>query len=235
MMQPLKKKAKVYKRRLAKKKIWRCKRISRYLTSRGKARAMLEFSEDLLQKMKAGQINGKIIFLGQGMRPLFEATAALNNALGIVPKSRIRYFIYTRGSYPEQGSAAANMRKLRIIDGKTKDFLIVDYEGFGNIMPSFVHELSTATHSAKIDFLTQKQSTLRNTPRNVYGALWSSESVFRPAYITRQKRKGLGARRMETYEPQNDYLGLENRKARDEYLALQQAIKREVQRKTKTQ
>ncbi|MDD5147962.1 MAG: hypothetical protein PHH08_00685 [Candidatus ainarchaeum sp.] len=177
------------------------------------------FGESLLSKMRSGEIKGKVIFLGRGMHPLFEAVSALNNAEGLVPRRRIRYFIFPR-MYPARpfynpGEAVANLKRLKIVDGKTKDFTIVDYTFGGHTLQDFEKELKRAEPNSKTRIVTQQN--------NPFGAANSAEAIFlsdryisKPTGLSRQARS-----KTRTVEPSSG--GLVG--PRTKYLRLQAEIK----------
>src|SRR3989344_5178753 len=86
-----------------------------------------KYSVELLEKMKNGEVQGKVIFIGQGMRPYFETITALNRELRFVPRKRIRYFIYSSSDPHREyvgGVFVSEYRKPHYEEGEAVDALL---------------------------------------------------------------------------------------------------------------
>jgi len=203
---------------------------------RGSAREYAQefgkFSLDLLNRMKNGQeLKGKVIFLGQGMRPLYETVKEINRALKIVPDNRIRYFIFSsahRGKpHYSRGEAADALIKARIIDSHARNYVIVDYDGLGHI-DSFIRELRaafakrTGNNEVNLDVLNFDAENRGSPGIHSPLAIDFSEMVMRPVRARKTQRKGVTVVIPSRLERKPF--------AAFQYLILQEAIKEEVER-----
>jgi len=183
-----------------------------------------EYSMGLLETLKKRKFTGKVIFLGQGMRPLYETIKKLNHALKFVPRERIRYFIYSseqRGKpHYKTGEASAALIQAGIVDAKTRDYFVVDFDAVGHVA-RFKKELGIAVKKAS----GNEKASVRvgvHTEGGEPTAVNFSEGVNRPVRTRKTLNKGIT--RVEPFEdaPKGN--------AKASYLILQEAIDAQVRK-----
>ena len=186
-----------------------------------RAKSFAGFSRDMLESMSSEP--GKLIFLGQGMRPLYETMKKMNKALKIVSPRRIRYFIYSsdfRGKpHYTEGEAVDALISTGIADSRTRNFRIVDFDVKGHVS-RFANELRAASKKAAGG--KPVHLNIINTDKTSYAAINVSEEVHRPV------------RTLPFYENGVKMIGPDKTQKKTDaslsYLFLEEAIQREVER-----
>lgn len=92
------------------------------------------------------------IFLGQGMRPLFETVRGLNEIMGGFPRGKFRYFITPEKLLSVPHDFVQELRQSGIIKGRR--FVVVDYRHDGETfrrMKAAINEISVTAEVLLMD------------------------------------------------------------------------------------
>jgi len=194
-----------------------------------RAKFFAGFSRDMLESMRS-ETSGKVIFLGQGMRPLYETMKKINKALKVVSPRRIRYFIYSsdfRGKpHYKEGEAVDALISTGIADTRTRNFTVIDYDVRGHVS-RFIKELRMASEKAAGGKPLAGLNITNLDGKTRYSAIDLSEGVLRPVRTSAFEKKGV------------KMIGPDRAKRKQDasliYLFMEEAIQREVERaKTST-
>ncbi|MBD3388092.1 MAG: hypothetical protein GF416_03510 [Candidatus Altiarchaeales archaeon] len=158
------------------------------------AKDILRFSARLLLDMREGRVEGKTIFLGQGMRALFEATSGLNNAMGLVPKSRLRYFIYSTSEGGEkptytEGEAGEALKASNILDGSGTYNLVDTSQRVEGNLSRLSREIHLVEPRARVNLIDQHRYPQGYT--NDLYALVYSDNVESPTVTEKTVSDGV--------------------------------------------
>ncbi len=102
--------------------------------------------------------NSKIVFVGQGMRPLFETTRAINEYLQLHKRRTIRYFVAPSPSpwmdesdcLKLMNNFVAKLSEFGIASKKTSNYFIVDRGPYGKTLSRITDAIKEINPEAKI-------------------------------------------------------------------------------------
>jgi len=106
----------------------------------------------------------RLIFVGQGMRPLFEAVRGLNQIDGAIPRRNIRYFVSLKSKHTLLGKksqvrrTAKKIGKLGIVSNGIEEYLVFDYSGQGDTFRTIQKAIRKLKPRAKVSNLHQKST-----------------------------------------------------------------------------
>ena len=192
-------------------------------SARTDAAVWARFSLGTLEEMRGNKAR-KIIFLGQGMRPLFETMRELNKDLKLVPPKKIRYFIYSsegRGKpHYQSGEAIDALIKFGIVDRNTKEYQVIDYDAMGHVA-RFKEEMISAV--ARLTGERKPDIKISSYPEeNIPLAVNQAEQMLRPVRTRKIEQGGVTIIR--------PFAEGRKQSASEDYLILQEAIALEVQK-----
>ncbi|MBI4043575.1 MAG: hypothetical protein HY393_02070 [Candidatus Diapherotrites archaeon] len=176
--------------------------------------------------------HSRMIFIGRGMRPLFETIRGLNEIQPLHPRKYFRYFI-AWNSNPSalkvnQEHAALLARQLqacKIVAKETNTYFIVDSPAFGTTFRTLRAAIKMIQPRARVLFLSYRGSPQKldyPTLRIIRNGIGASDDVPRP---TEKKHTGKIRPRLFS-EEQAD---------RDEYLSFQKTLQEFLSSKQKKQ
>ncbi|MCH7902331.1 hypothetical protein IIC68_01105 [archaeon] len=140
------------------------------------------------QLLKYGEKNnGRFIFIGQGMRPIFETMRAINEQDSSIPRNRIKYvvtpksFILTRQNRKRLRDAAKTLeerlRARKIVTGKENKYLLVDIAIGGSTRKMVNSAIKAINPNAEIIWF---ENMMRGIDPDVGTKIYGSELMPRP-------------------------------------------------------
>ena len=165
-----------------------------------------------------------IIFIGQGMRPLFEATRALNEIDMKLPRNSIRYIITPERRMNKGGKlweTTFKIIKKRRVVSKGGRYVIVDFSWNGNTLGSVARAIKTLQPSAEITQITHDKPGFQG--------IESSDNIPRPTIKSKR-----GTLRTTSTKLPNGKIVQTNLLERARYLAFQIALQKYLDKRQKS-
>ncbi len=186
-----------------------------------RSKKIFRVAERMLKDINRSQEKGRFIFVGQRMRPFFEAVRGLNEIEQVCPKNNIRYFVTPQargeGSLPKQDKLEIIRKGLingRIVSRDMNVYRIVDTVTEGRTTTLLRRAISEINPGATVLRITQHHRRYGN------GVSHSSQIAIPTVKSPKGKISG-----SKSFWDRNEYLAFE--------VELQDYLNRKMAKKSK--
>ncbi len=132
--------------------------------------------------------NSRVIFIGSGMRPLFETIRGLNEIHKSFPRGDFRYLISTLPGGSSEGpniqSLIQTIRERKIVSSGKITYYIIDYQVHGRTIGAVIKAIKAVNPNAEVETIPVSASSDEGQLDKINTAIIIAEQMPRPTHKT---------------------------------------------------